>query len=136
MQGLDRLIDVSGIPTDNHVRNMLDPVSPDACHPVFGTVLEEIDQAERLAPLRRLGGHKLIALDGTEYFTSSKIEGTIFRVSIRLVEPTDAGRQARSRDRSPLRPQYLPAVRPAANPRAIGGRTSSEAALAGRAGHR
>jgi hypothetical protein len=52
---------------------MLDPVSPDAFHPVFETVLEEIDHADRLAPFRRLGGHTLIALDGTEYFTSGKI---------------------------------------------------------------
>lgn len=67
------LFGVNGIPTDNHVRAMLDPVSPDAFHPVFETVLAEIDQADRLAPFRRLGGHALIALDGTEYFTSSKI---------------------------------------------------------------
>jgi hypothetical protein len=69
----EALFGVNGIPTDNHVRAMLDPVSPDTFHPVFGTMLEEIDLADRLAPFRRLGGHTLIALDGTEYLTSSKI---------------------------------------------------------------
>lgn len=69
----ETLFDISGIPSDNHVRSMLDPVSPAAFHPVFEAVLEEIDQADRLTPFRRLGGHTLIALDGTEYFTSSKL---------------------------------------------------------------
>ena len=69
----ETLFDISGIPSDNHVRSMLDPISPDAFQPVFGAVLEEIDQADRLAPFRQLGGHTLIALDGTEYFTSRKL---------------------------------------------------------------
>ncbi len=69
----ETLFGIDRIPSDNHIRTMLDPVTPDAFHPVFEAVLEEIDQADRLAPFRRLGGHTLIALDGTEYFTSSKI---------------------------------------------------------------
>jgi hypothetical protein len=37
---------VTAVPSDNHIRSMLDPVSPDAFHPTFETVLEEIDHAD------------------------------------------------------------------------------------------
>jgi hypothetical protein len=69
----ETLFDISGIPRDNHVRSMLDRISPDTFQPVFEAVLEEIDQADRLAPFRRLGRHTLITLAGTAYLTSSKL---------------------------------------------------------------
>ena len=65
--GMDR------IPTDNHVRKMLDPVSPDHLFPVFADALGRLLERGGLAAFRRLGGHLLIALDGTEYFTSQKL---------------------------------------------------------------
>ena len=33
---------MSGIPTDNHIRAMLDPVAPDHLFPVFGEVVAEL----------------------------------------------------------------------------------------------
>jgi hypothetical protein len=41
--GLDR------IPSDNHVRALLDPVSPDHFHPVFAEVVAELEGAWRLS---------------------------------------------------------------------------------------
>ena len=65
--GLDK------IPSDNHVRTLLDPVSPDHFHPVFAEVVTELERSGGLEAFRQLGGHVLIALDGTEYHVSGKV---------------------------------------------------------------
>ena len=67
------LFDIPQIPTDNRIRDMLDPAEPDLLYPVFAeavTILEGMNGG--LDKFRRLGKHVLIALDGTEYFTSKK----------------------------------------------------------------
>ena len=63
----------SSVPSDNHVRTLLDPVSPDHFHPVFAEVVAELEGFGGLKAFRQLGGHLLIALDGTEYHVSSKV---------------------------------------------------------------
>src|ERR671916_106814 len=65
--GLDK------IPSDNHVRALLDPVSPDHLHPVFAEVVAELERSGGLEAFRQLGGHVLIALDGTEYHVLNKV---------------------------------------------------------------
>src|SRR3954467_6399725 len=65
--GLDK------IPSDNHIRALLDPVSPDHFHPVFAEVVAELEGSGGLEAFRQLGGHVLIALDGTEYHVSNKV---------------------------------------------------------------
>jgi hypothetical protein len=68
------LFGMAKIPTHNHIRDMLDPASPALLHPVFA---ETVDQLQRfdggLDMFRRLDGHVLIALDGTQYHSSHKI---------------------------------------------------------------
>jgi len=61
------------IPSDNHIRSMLDPVPPDLLLPMFGKCLAVLEKDHGLAAFQRLGGHVLIALDGTEYFCSQKL---------------------------------------------------------------
>jgi Transposase DDE domain len=61
------------IPTDNCIRSLLDPVPPETLHPMFGQTLAALKAGGGLAPFQRLGGHVLIALDGTEYFCSQKL---------------------------------------------------------------
>ncbi len=70
---LASLFGPAAIPTDNHIRAMLDPADPALLHPVFAEVLTQLEQTGGLRPFRRLGGRVLIALDGTEYFRSYKI---------------------------------------------------------------
>jgi hypothetical protein len=65
--GMDR------IPTDNHIRSMLDPVHPSHLQPVFDQVVAALEAHEGMEPFRRLGGRTLVALDGTEYFCSQKL---------------------------------------------------------------
>ncbi len=67
------LFGMAAIPTDNHIRAMLDPVHPSYLQPAFDGMLEAMRRRDGFAPFRRLGGRVLIALDGTEYFCSQKI---------------------------------------------------------------
>ncbi len=61
------------IPTDNHIRDMLDPVAPAALFAMFDRTLAALEAGGGLSDFRRLGDHHLIALDGTEYHSSRKI---------------------------------------------------------------
>jgi hypothetical protein len=67
------LFGMNKIPTDNYIRLMLDPVSPEALQPCFDQVIEQLQQRDGLTAFQRLGGRILIALDGTEYFCSQKL---------------------------------------------------------------
>ncbi len=70
----ESLFGLSKIPSDNHIRDMLDPASPELLHPVFAAAVEQLERAPGgLDVFRRLGGHTLIALDGTQYHCSNKI---------------------------------------------------------------
>ena len=59
------LFGISAIPTDSYIRLMLDGAPTVAFDPLFD---QTIDTAGVLAPVQRLGGRVLIALDGTEHF--------------------------------------------------------------------
>ena len=68
------LFDIPKIPTDNQIRDMLDPAEPELLHPVFAESIAILEGVKGgLDKFQRLGGHVLIALDGTEYFNSNKI---------------------------------------------------------------
>jgi len=67
------LFGLAAVPTDNHIRAMLDPVHPAHLQPVFDQVLDTLGRWGGLAPFERLGGRVLVALDGTEYFCSQKL---------------------------------------------------------------
>ena len=67
------LFGMKAIPTDNHIRAMLDPVDPSHLQPAFDDALGALRRHGGLAPFQRLGGRMLIALDGTEYFCSQKL---------------------------------------------------------------
>jgi hypothetical protein len=68
------LFGMTKIPKDSQIRKMLDPVSPDLLFPIFKAIRERLQQSSSLLEsFRRLGGHTLIALDGSEYFCSDKL---------------------------------------------------------------
>src|SRR4029453_9780796 len=69
----ETLFGMSRIPTDNHIRAMLDPVAPDHLFPAFGEAVAALEPSGGIAAFERLGSHVLIALDGTEYYRSTKI---------------------------------------------------------------
>jgi len=67
------LFGMAAIPTDNHIRAMLDPVDPSHLQPAFDEVLGALRRHGGLVPFQKLSGRVLIALDGTEYFCSQKL---------------------------------------------------------------
>ena len=67
------LFGMAAIPSDNHIRQMLDGNSPAAFDGLFLKGLETAAAADGLAPFERLGGRLLVALDGTEHFGSRKL---------------------------------------------------------------
>lgn len=69
----ETLFELPRIPSDNHIRTMLDPAKPELLQPAFAAVVDELNRVGGLDAFRRLGGSLLIALDGTQYFRSEKI---------------------------------------------------------------
>ena len=67
------LFGMAKIPTDNHIRAMLDPVHPSHLQDCFDAALQALRDNDGLKAFQRLGGRTLIALDGTEYFCSQKL---------------------------------------------------------------
>ena len=61
------------IPCDNHIRQLLDGVPTAHFDGQFRAIVEDLDAHGALAPMRRLGGRLLVALDGTEFFRSRSI---------------------------------------------------------------
>ena len=73
MSNCQSLFGMTAVPTDNHIRAMLDPVHPSHLQPAFDEVLGALRRHGGLVPFQRLSGRVLIALDGTEYFCSQKL---------------------------------------------------------------
>jgi hypothetical protein len=67
------LFHLEEIPSDNHIRQMLDPVPPDKLFPCYDAVFESLRQAGHLESWRVLQDTLLVALDGTWYHSSDKI---------------------------------------------------------------
>lgn len=67
------LFGMAKIPTDNHIRAMLDPVHPSLLQPAFDQAIAALCESEAMKAFQRLDGRMLVALDGTEYFCSQKL---------------------------------------------------------------
>jgi len=67
------LFGLSAIPSDNHIRAMLDGVPSDHFDGLFAGIVHSMDERGGLEAMRRLGGRVLIALDGSEHFCSRKV---------------------------------------------------------------
>jgi hypothetical protein len=83
------LFGLENIPTDNHIRAMLDPVLPDHLFPVFADTMTALEHTGGLETFRRLGSHVLIALDGTEYHRSAKVRCSHCSTRTRAGQPTE-----------------------------------------------
>ena len=69
------LFGIKNIPSDNHIRDLLDPVSPDVLDSVFTDCFNALSRSGDLEGFRTGIGENdlLIALDGTWYFASDSI---------------------------------------------------------------
>ena len=68
------------IPTDNHIRTLLDPAAPELVSPVFYDAFQILDKRGCIDQFRVSTGDLLISLDGTWFFDSNNfsIFGTHF----------------------------------------------------------
>jgi len=67
------LFQIKKIPSDNHIRDMLDEVPPEELYPVYDEIFEGLRDQGVLTAFQTLGGTTPIALDGTWYFSSHNI---------------------------------------------------------------
>jgi len=67
------LFGVHQIPSDNQIRNLLDPVPPDTLFGSMTTIGDELYRGGYLNGFRSINDSFLIALDGTDFFSSEKI---------------------------------------------------------------
>jgi hypothetical protein len=70
---LHTIYGIARVPCDTHMRTSLDPLSPKVFRPVFTSVFRQLQRGKALEPMTFLDGHYLLALDGTEYFSSKTI---------------------------------------------------------------
>lgn len=72
------LFGMEDIPTDTHIRDTLDSVTPDVLDPVFHDCLHALETSGHLDTFRTGIGENdlLIALDGTWYFSSTNVHCT------------------------------------------------------------
>ena len=64
---------IERVPCDTHLRAILDPISPKVLRPVFKSIFRQLQRGKALEAMTFLDGHYLLALDGTEYFSSKPI---------------------------------------------------------------
>jgi hypothetical protein len=64
---------LQAIPSDTQMREILDEVAPNQLRPVFQEVFRQVQRGKILEDYVFLEGCYLLALDGSEYFTSGKI---------------------------------------------------------------
>lgn len=67
------LFEMTKIPTDNHIRDMLDPIAPKYLNSVYASVFEALKEGDYLESYRSLNNTILVAIDGTQYHSSKKI---------------------------------------------------------------
>ena len=70
---LARLYRVATVPSDSSLRRRLERVSPLALQRVFGRVFEVARRHKALMGFQALGGHYLLAMDGTGQFASERV---------------------------------------------------------------
>ena len=72
-ENMKTLFRITQIPSDTQMREMLDPVEPDWLRPFFKDIFQELQRGKALESFVFHEGHYLLAIDGTEYFSSDSI---------------------------------------------------------------
>jgi Transposase DDE domain len=70
---LKTIYGIERAPCDTRMRERLDPISPESLRSSFRLVFRQLQRGKALEPMVFLGGHYLVALDGTGYFSSNTI---------------------------------------------------------------
>jgi DDE_Tnp_1-associated/Transposase DDE domain len=73
MNNLRTLFHVTSIPKDTQMREVMDDVDPEQITPLFDDFFRPLQRGKRLEQYRVLDGRYIVALDGSQYFSSEKI---------------------------------------------------------------
>ena len=77
------LFGIEQIPSDPQIRNLLDPIAPAELSAPFWGIFALLEEAGELAAYRTLHNQWLVSLDGTQYFSSTKIHCQRCTVKVR-----------------------------------------------------
>ena len=72
-ENLQSVYKIDRVPSDTQMRTIVDPVDPEALRPVFRDVFRQVQRGKALEQFVYLKGCYLLSLDGTGYFSSSKM---------------------------------------------------------------
>lgn len=75
-EGMDNAQNLFGIQellSDNHIRNLMDEVSPSLIFPFFEEIFHALKRDDYLSSFRSYNNNLLLGLDGTQYYSSKNI---------------------------------------------------------------
>jgi hypothetical protein len=70
---LKNMFEVGAIPSDAALRKTVDPIDTENINPCFAILFQHLQRDKQLLPYKLDSGHYLIALDGSQYFSSETI---------------------------------------------------------------
>jgi len=70
---LKTIFAVNAIPSDAVLRKTIDAIDTHTINPCFSLLFQHLQRGKQLVPYKLDSGHYLIALDGSQYFSSEKI---------------------------------------------------------------
>ena len=70
----EKLFALRDIPSDNQIRSLLDPISPSHLGVYYRQIFRDLERVGVLKELQSFSNMLLVAIDGTEYFSSKKID--------------------------------------------------------------
>jgi hypothetical protein len=73
VNNLKTLFHVASIPKDTQMREIMDAVDPEELTPLFDDFFRPVQRGKHLAQYRVLDNRYIVAIDGSQYFTSEKI---------------------------------------------------------------
>jgi hypothetical protein len=67
------MFNIETIPSDNHIRQILDKIEPNNIKPVYDSIIKKLDDIKVLDKFEFMDNSLLVALDGTYYHSSKNI---------------------------------------------------------------
>ena len=76
-QNLKTIYGIEKVPSDTAMREILDEVGPDYFRPSFKDIFRQLQRGKALEPMVFMDGCYLVSLDGTGFFSSTKLHSDI-----------------------------------------------------------
>jgi len=76
-QNLQKIYNIENVPCDSQMRKILDPVNPEELRPAFKGPIRQLQRGKVLEQMLFFEGCYLLSLDGTGFFSSTKLHSEI-----------------------------------------------------------